>query len=209
MTGWDDEATTGRGSAPVRSGTGTERSDAELFEAAVAGRMSAFAALIDRYEQPLRRYAASLLTDMPAAEDVSQEVFLRLWKHRSRYCGSQHIRALLFTIARNHCRSVLRRQRVLSWVGLDSAAPEHLRSGTPSAFGALDAEQTTGMVRDGVQALPEHFRTPIVLRYVEGLSYEDIAKVIGRTPSTARSRVHYGLKQLGKVLPKEVAPWDE
>jgi RNA polymerase sigma-70 factor (ECF subfamily) len=67
-----------------------------------------------------------------------------------------------------------------------------------------EAADRARLVQAALQKLPEHFRTPLALRFIEELDYEQIAAIIGRTPSAARSRVHYGLQKLAALLPPEV-----
>lgn len=174
-------------------------SDDDLVLAAAAGDTTAFETLVARHEVALKRFCRSIVGDEEAARDAAQETFVKLWRARLRYRAEGRFLGFLFTLARNTARSTVRRRVVRSWFGLDevpSAAPGE----------RLDRQETTALVQGALARLPENLRTPLVLRFIEELSYDDIAEVIGRTPTAARSRVHYGLKALEALLPQEVRP---
>lgn len=186
---------------------GSIPSDDACMVAAAAGDARAFEALVARHEVALRRFCRTLVGDESSARDAAQETFLKLWASRERYRPEGKLKAFLFTLARNHCRSQIRRRAVLAWVGLSSdASGSAPLDDQPSAPDQLAALQSQRLVTVALDRLPEKLRTPLVLRFVDGLPYEDIARVIGRTPSAARSRVHYGLIELKKRLPAEVLP---
>jgi RNA polymerase sigma-70 factor, ECF subfamily len=176
----------------------SETSDDDLIRAAAADDVAAFRILVERHQTPLQKFCRSILGDESAAKDAAQETFLKLWKVRARYREEGRFLGFLYTLARNTARSMGRRKVIKSWLGLEPAAPA-----LPSD--PLDRKGTIDLVSAALDRLPENLRTPLVLRYVDELSYEDIAKVIGRTPSAARSRVFYGLKALRARLPKEGA----
>ena len=178
------------------NGAAAARSDDTLMLLAQSGDEPAFAELIDRHQSSVRRLCALILFDREASRDSAQEVFLQLWKSRGRYRPEGKLKPLLLTIARNHCRRLRYRQK-LQAVWLASFRPAPL----PEVLGS----DTKRLVQNALHRLPEKFRLPLVLRFVDELEYEEIAKVIGRTPSTARSRIHYGLKELAALLPLQLA----
>ncbi len=184
-------------------------SDDLLMLGAAQGHHPAFAQLVQRYEAQVRRFAQSLLGDGPQARDAAQEVFLRLWQARGQYRAQGRFREYLFTLARNLCRSKRRRKRLADFLGLNDGETQQPLDSLPTAAGdaawTQQSKERERLLRVALQSLEESFRTPVVLRYLNELSYEEIAVVIGRTPSTARSRVFYGLKRLAELLPHEVA----
>lgn len=172
-------------------------SDDALMVRVAAGSTTAFVSLIERHQAALRRFCAAACGDGEAARDLAQDTFLELWRIRAGYRPEGRFKALLFTIARNKCRSFSRRRRVARLFG---ARAEPDRVIDPRS----DRPEEERLVAAALQRLPERFRTPLMLRFVEELPYEQIAKVIGRTESSARSRVFYGLKELAALLPPEV-----
>lgn len=190
---------------------------------AAAGDNTAFGALVARHQVAVRRLCFFILSDDALARDTAQEAFLRLWDARERYRPMGRFRELLFTTARNLAVRGARARSIVAFFDFSAEPPRAGRAALtvpsgdgpppaawPSAGVAADAAlsdaQRTALVRAALQRLPEKFRVPLLLRFVEELSYEAIASVIGRTPSAARSRVHHGLKALGELVPEEVHP---
>ena len=174
-------------------------SDDALMLRAASGEHDAFRELVDRHQTAVRRFCRSVTGDQASADDAAQEAFLRLWATRETYVPQGKLTAYLFTLARNVSRSAMRRRRVLEWLGQHEEVDE-----TVDVEAAVLANESMRLVTAALDRLPERFRTPLVLRFIDGFGYDEIAQVIGRTPSTARSRVHYGLAALRARLPDEV-----
>jgi RNA polymerase sigma-70 factor (ECF subfamily) len=164
---------------------------------------AAYVTLVRRYERRIRAFCRLLLRDDILAADTAQEVFLKVWEKRRDYRPGGRMKEYLFTIARHHCQSAARKRSVRVWLGLDEVPEDQLQRPHDGAE-AMEEAQTFAMVAAALHRLPDKFRVPLALRFVEGMPYEEIAQVIGRTPSAARSRVFYGLKSLAELLPAEV-----
>lgn len=183
----------------VDPGPNEEPSDEALIAQAAAGEPSTFTRLAKRYERSLYCFCLALVGDAEMARDLAQDTLLEVWRTRQSYRPTSTFRAYLFTIARNRGRSHLRWRSIRRFVGLDQV--KTTVEGPASRLLAADRDR---QLWASLERLPEHFRLPLVLRFVEELEYEEIAAIIGRTPSTARSRVHYGLKALADQLPPEL-----
>lgn len=169
--------------------------DDVLMARAAAGQETAFGELVERYERRVRGFCRMMVQDDALAYDLAQDVFLKIWKRRAHYRGQGRFKEFVFTVARNECRSALRRRTLFEWLGL-SAQAEH-----SAELHADDApDERLQVIAAALLRLPERFRVPLTLRFVEELSYAEIARVIGRTESAARSRVFYGLKELASSL---------
>lgn len=178
-------------------------SDDRLMVLAAAGHAQAFETLVRRHQGAVRRLCLVILRDEALANDVGQETFARVWATRHRYRPEGRFREYLFTLARNESRRVGRRRGLMGLFGLRPSVEPTVES---IAAEGLEQEQLRLLVASSVARLPEKFRVPVVLRFVDKLSYDEIAAIIGRTPSAARSRVHYGLKALADLIPPEVQP---
>lgn len=174
-----------------------EPSDEALMLLAQSGDRAAFSRLVTRHQRAVRRLAETIVGDPELARDLAQETFVAAWAARERFDAGRALRPWLFTIARNHARSKQRWRRIRTMVGLGDASLYE----APVASDRLVADEEAQLVRAALDRLPEKFRVPLILRFVEELDYDAIAEVIGRTPSTARSRIHYGLKHLAAKLP--------
>lgn len=181
------------------------RSDDVLMALAAEDRTAAFVELVARYEGKLRAFCGLLVKNDALGRDLAQEVFLKLWSTRDRYRSQGKFRELLFTIARNECRSALRKRRLRRLLGFDDEAElaDDAPVDAPRADDALQDEERRIVIRRALESLPEKFRVPLTLRFCEELPYDEIAAVIGKNESTTRSRIFYGLKALEAVLPAE------
>jgi len=173
-------------------------SDEALMLAIAADDIHAFAELVRRYEQAVRRFCAAIIYDDALGRDVAQEVFLRLWRLRFRYRSQGKLRQLIFVIARNLSRSARRRQMLRGLWQDSGARPEASLETDPD--GTIDRQR---LVRGALGQLDRRYRLPVALRYFGGLDYEEIAAVMGLNTSTTRSRVFYGLKRLAELLAGE------
>ncbi len=185
-----------------------ERSDDDLMLLVRAGEAAALSALVHRHLGRLAGFCTKLLGDASLADEVCQETWLTLWTHRASYRPEGKLTVLLFTTARNACRNRLRSSRRRNrWL---PPAPESALEGVAGDdAGHLDRMLARERQRDLMRALdelPEAMREAVLLRFQEGLSYEDIARIVEAPESTLRSRVHHGLKELKKKLEKGAEP---
>ncbi|MFT3706300.1 MAG: sigma-70 family RNA polymerase sigma factor [Archangium sp.] len=164
----------------------------------------AFVELVRRYEAQVRTLCACLTGNEAIAAELAQDTFLEVWNARERYRPEGRFKELLYMVARNRCRSHARKKWWRQWLPFDEtpedslpthASPDELRAG----------QERDALVRQALSKLPEKFRLPLTLRYVDELDYAAIARIIERTESAARSRVMYGLQALAALLPPEVA----
>ena len=176
--------------------------DDRLMALAARGSRAAFTQIVARHERSVRSLCLLLIRDEGHSWDLAQEVFLRAWEQCAKYRPSGKLKVWLLTLARNLCRSHWRRLLTLQFLGLDEA-PESASATANPQDDAIERERRT-LLLAGLAELPERFRVPLSLRFLEGMDYDAIAEVIGRTPSAARSRVHYGLVKLERRLPRGV-----
>jgi len=173
----------------------------DLIERALRADQQAYAALYERYAAGLYRLCYSLLFQQQDAEDVVQEAFVYAFKNLRRFDpGRASFKTWLYTIAVSRCRNVHRRKRPPS---MDMAQMSQLnlpapQSETPEAMLAQRA------ARDAIVAalgdLSARLREALVLRYGHGLSYREMAEVLGCPQKTAESRVRLAHKRLHSVL---------
>jgi RNA polymerase sigma-70 factor (ECF subfamily) len=172
--------------------------DDALMCLAAAGQTQAYVALVERYQRRIRGFCRMLVRDEVVAYDLAQDVFLKIWAKRAGYRARGRFKEFLFTVARNACRSYGRRRVMYELLGF-AAQPEPTLERED-----CEREQRLQCIEAALLSLPERFRVPLSLRFVEGLDYAEIARVIGRSESAARSRVFYGLKQLSALMPPEL-----
>ena len=156
--------------------------------------------IYDRYYARVRGYAASMLRDGPASDDVVQETFLRAQVHLESVREPDKVAAWLFRVAHNLCMDLLRARQASR---IDPAADvETARSARVEACvqSELERGEMTACVRAKVDQLPETDRSVILLCDIAGLSQEDIAHVLGIEVGAVKVRLHRARKKLRALL---------
>lgn len=186
--------------------------DVRLMLALRAGDGSAFDALFARWSGPLLGYLARILRDAGAAEDLLQEVFLRVYRARARYQPDARFSTWLFTIATRLAWNELRRPRHRrpheSVEGDDERAPIRLVAEQSAADAVVDARRTARRVEEGFARLPERQRAALWLAAVEGLSYAEVAIALETTDKSVKALVHRARSALAAhvATQEEIAP---
>ena len=173
-----------------------DQAEERLRAGLAAGREDAFAALYDRYGRSLYRVAWALLRSRPDAEDAVQEVFLGLARSRGTLAQVENLRAYLFSALRHAAARLAVRSK--SQVRPVEELPDH----AAIASGTIDAE-TSDLLERGLAALPAEQREVLSLKIDGGLTFAEVAAVLGIRPNTAASRYRYALEKLRALLDAE------
>lgn len=175
----------------------TALDDAELVGRIQSGDREAFAILVNRHKDKLVNYLTVLVRDRERAEELAQEVFLKLYLHAGRYREQGRFLPYLYRIATNLVRSEERQRRrrevLLRAFGTNG-------NGRPDPQAELLAAELGERVGAAMAALPLRYRSPLTLREIEGWSYRDIATALRCREGTVKSRVHRGREQLRRLL---------
>ena len=165
--------------------------DARLMLAFCAGDGTAFDALFRRWAAPLLRYLGRMLRDAAAAEELVQEVFLRVYGARERYEPQARFSAWLYRIATNLALNELRRpRRRETHASIDEPGGPALAAEGPVAEAVLDARRLGARVEQELARLPERQRAALALTAVEGLSYADVAAALEISEAAVKALVH-------------------
>src|SRR5580700_2023084 len=183
-----------------------ELSDEDLMRLVRAGSREAMSTLAERYVRPLTSFCAKRTGDASAAEDIVQEVLLRLWRRRAEWQPRGRLKALVYTAALNLCRNRARNTRRLGlWM---SPAPLDLDAADrtappPDNVEALLLHERLRDARRALAELPDAMREALLLRFDAEMSYEDISAIVGAPESTVRSRVHHALLRMRASVREE------
>lgn len=172
-------------------------SDHALIEATKGGDEEAFAEIVNRYRSPITNYLYRLLNDYEEAVDLSQETFVRVYFAVERYHTGYAFSTYLYRIATNLAISEMRkrkRRKLLSLTGLfqtdsDSETEFNPPDEKPLADADLLQEEQKKVIASAIASLPEKYRLPIVLRDIEGKSYEEVALIMEMGLGTTKSRI--------------------
>jgi RNA polymerase sigma-70 factor, ECF subfamily len=182
--------------------------DADLMLRVKRGNRAAFAELVEKYRQPVMNLVYRTLRDETEAEDLAQNVFLQVYKSRSRYKRTAKFSTWLFTIARNLCLNELRRRSRHPAESLDETRGEHedrpqRQYEDKKNFMPVETllhGELAQKIEEALAELPENQRTAILLCRQEDLSYEEIAKVLDCSLSATKSLIHRGREVLKQKL---------
>ncbi|VTU00672.1 rna polymerase : RNA polymerase sigma factor OS=Syntrophothermus lipocalidus (strain DSM 12680 / TGB-C1) GN=Slip_1965 PE=3 SV=1: Sigma70_r2: Sigma70_r4_2 [Gemmataceae bacterium] len=175
--------------------------EADWIRDAQAGDRSAFARLVERYWDRLYRWLYHVTRDRHAAEDLTQETFLKALAALKSFRPGSNFRAWVFRIGHNNFVNQKRSdRRTKQQLPEDSAAEE------VSAEATAENREALEIVARAVAELPEDFRAALTLRVEEELSFRDVAKILNTTEETARWRVFKARQKLMKVLSPELLP---
>lgn len=182
--------------------------DRALAAALRAGEEAAYEALILRFEHPVFGVVSRLLEDPADAPDVVQDVFVKVFRNISQFRGDSSLKTWIYRIAVNEARNQQRwfgRHRGKE-VGFDPLASDSLGIGdwlpdpAPGPYEEALDHEVQALVEEGLKRISGTYRTALVLREVEELSYEEIAEILEISLGTVKSRILRGREALRKEL---------
>jgi RNA polymerase sigma-70 factor, ECF subfamily len=182
--------------------------DAALMLRVKKGDRAAFAALVEKFQQPVMNFVRRTLRDETEAEDVAQNVFLQVYKSAPRYVSTARFSTWLFTIARNLCLNEIRRRSRHPAESLDATRPEaedqplHQVEDRKNLLPPenLLQRELAEKIEQALAELPENQRTALLLCRQDELSYEEIAEVLDCSLSATKSLIHRGRETLKAKL---------
>lgn len=168
--------------------------DADLVSRTLAGDREAYADLVRRHQQPLHRFLRGMGLDYDTALDLVQDAFVRGYTRLRECRDPEHVRAWLFSIARNLCFDYLKnvRRQTIPFSSLPGA--DHI-PGAP-----VDWDGPGRALHEALDALPTLLREAFLLKHDAGYTYEEIAAMDGVSPSAVKMRVHRARELLRAFL---------
>ncbi|MBA2379154.1 MAG: sigma-70 family RNA polymerase sigma factor [Blastocatellia bacterium] len=172
-------------------------SDHELIAATKEGDETAFAEIVNRYRNPITNYLYRFLNDYEEAVDLAQETFVRVYFAIERYHTDYAFSTYIYRIATNLAISEVRKRKrrtLMSLTGLfQSDADDNTEYQPPDTRSLPDADLIDGerdtVIARAIGTLPPKYRVPIILRDIEGRSYEEIATIMELGLGTTKSRI--------------------
>jgi len=179
--------------------------DKDIILEVLAGNQNAYADIVRKYQARIRGYCVTALRDGALADDAAQEVFIKAYKYLKQFEGKSSLSTWLYRIAVNHCTDMIRkraRQKTESWDALlerDGEKIEALFSEAEAAPEQATDEQTE-LLTKLLSHLPEKSRQMLILREVEGLSYQELAQTLNCTLDSVKARLKRTRKELETLL---------
>jgi RNA polymerase sigma-70 factor, ECF subfamily len=189
-----------------KSLTGQDFDDAELVARVAESDTDALAQLYDRYSQAIYSLCLRIVRDRPAAEELTQEVFVRLWRSAASFePGKGRVSTWLLRIAHNLALNEIRRRQSRPAIAPDTDwEVESARLSDPSVEGdpALSTwlRERAETIRQALAQLPQAQRQAIELAFFGGLSQAEIAAALGDPLGTVKSRIRTGMQRLRELL---------
>lgn len=177
-------------------------SDPSLVRRMQADDLDAFEELFERYRTPIYRTAYGLTGDRHAGEEVLQDTFARAWQRRSTLNPDCSPLPWLHRVALNLCYSRLGRRRLPSEPIGESVMAE-VRDGAVEPAERAERQELRSIVRDRIAALSPKHQSVVVLYYLQGLSLQETATILGVRVGTVKSRLHYALRALRVELERD------
>ena len=187
-----------------------QRIDGAVIEACRQGDREAFQLLFETYKDKVFSIAVySASGDRAVADDVTQQIFLKLFTAIRQFRGDSEFTTWLYRLVVNACLDEHRRRK--RWLPLGETAAMRNQSEKKPQEERFARLEVAAAVQQAIAELKPKFRLPILLKYIEGLSYEEIASVMGCSKGTVASRLNRGHSQLAKRLAhlNNSAAWSE
>ena len=186
-----------------------EMDDHALLEATRTGDELAFQELVRRYRNPITNFVYRMLNDYERAVDLAQETFIRVYTSAERYQATYSFSTYIYRIASNLAISDLRQRKRRNLIPIPSFFSDkdgdELEIELPDtrqvrADDAMIADERRKAVSTAIASLPEKYRAAVVLRDIEGRSYEEISDVLGLSDGTVKSRINRARNLLKEKL---------
>jgi RNA polymerase sigma-70 factor (ECF subfamily) len=169
---------------------------------ALAGSQSAFEQIVARYQRPVISLIARMTGDRAQAEDLAQETFVKAFRSLAAFDTTRRLSSWLFRIAHNTAIDAMRRSHPkpasIDATHRASAGPDE--PATPPGPDPVERQELGRALKAALAELRSDQRAAIVLRYENGLSFDEIGTVLGIPDVTARSHVHRARKELARLL---------
>ena len=184
----------------------TEETDVEMLQKVRRGEPSGAASLFEKYSAPLLRFTDRMLGSRADAEEVTQEVFVKMITRVEQYDGQAPVSSWLFAIAANACRDRMRRGRRAAPVPLDAIAERP--ANVEHADHTLIEKEKRAAVRDALSSLSPEQREALVLARYHGLPYAEIAKTLNITEGAVKTRIFRAMESLKQRFSEGASPWN-
>lgn len=175
-------------------------SDYALVQESLKGNEDSFALLVKRYKNLVFSTVYKILGDYEESLDLSQEIFVKIYKNLGRYSPKHKFSTWVITISTNHTIDFCRKRKVETVPIEDS---EYYIAQSPSAESCYINAQRTAIINKALLSLPDKYLTPIIMYHNEGMKYSEISEALDLPLSIVKNRIYRGRKKLKEILEQE------
>jgi len=174
-----------------------EPTDVDLIREVLAGRIERFEILVRRYQRLVATAALRMGTPREEVEDVTSEVFYKVYRSLGRYRPEHALSTWLYRITVN---AALDRKRSLRHESRMEELSPALADGRPSIHEEASDRERSRLLRAALERIPGHYRSPLVLAHIEGMPLEEIARVLDLPEGTVKSRLFRARAMLKEII---------
>ena len=179
-------------------------SDEDLIKRFQDGDEQAYVELVNRYRDRLMNFVYRFTSDSEQSEDIVQETLIKLYTHKHYYKKIAKFSTWIYTIAANYAKTELRKKKNRKITNLSQMSADEkdydLPSVQPDTDQLIESEYLEKRIQSAINTLPLHFKTVIVLRDIQELSYDEISNIVEVPLGTVKSRINRARLQLQKEL---------
>ncbi len=167
----------------------------QCVEKIVSGDTTYFNILVKQLQTPIYTLVVRMIGDRDLAKDLTQDIFLKVYKNLATYNRSVKITTWIYTIATNTCIDYLRKKKdVLLFEDRQQLEIEHKVYALPEKF--LENQELRQHIYEKIDLLPEHYRIIVILKYVNELTFEEIASVLDQPTNTIKTKLYRAKEML-------------
>lgn len=174
-----------------------EVSDIELINKILAGDHELFSELVTRYKKLIYSVVYNMIKDKEEVNDISQEIFIRLYQALNRYNPEYKFSTWSVKIATNYCLDVLRKKKA-DVVPIDEMIEVPYNGDTPEL--KYIRKEQKNKIREAIEELPEKYKIPIILFHQNGLSYEEMTHILNEPMTIVKNRLYRARLMLREKL---------
>jgi RNA polymerase sigma-70 factor (ECF subfamily) len=176
------------------------KSDEVLITLVHQGEQGAYRVLVERYQERIRNLVYSIFHEPEIVDDLSQDVFIKAYEALAQFRFQSSFYTWLYRIAVNKCRDELRKRKVRRWFSLQSLMDSSDKELTSKLVVEPQDRELQELLAASLQTLPEKYRIALVLKDIDGMTYEEIAETMECEIGTVKSRLSRARAMMRKVL---------
>lgn len=179
-----------------------DKSDIELVNEFKSGNISAFDEIVRKYQKKVYGLARKILGNHDDADDVAQEVFIKLYYSLNDFKGESSLFTWIYRITVNECNNVLRKKKIKEFVQIDEIMNLLKFSQTPEQ--ELVDKERKNLIERAMEKLPPKQRAVFVMRFFDELDYEQISKILNKPIGTLKANYFHAVKKIQRFIKDEM-----